>query len=92
MGTAMAVASSSSLDIVGLILSKLAIRRFFAATLSGQDVAQGKPAPDIFLKAAAEIRTQPQKCIVIEDSPAGIAEQRVPEWSASASPIPIPAS
>lgn len=73
MGTAMAVASSSSLDIVGLILSKLAIRRFFAATVSGQDVAQGKPAPDIFLKAAAEIGTQPQKCIVIEDSPAGIA-------------------
>jgi beta-phosphoglucomutase-like phosphatase (HAD superfamily) len=69
----MAVASSSSRDIVDLILSKLAIYRFFAATVSGKDVAQGKPAPEIFLKAAADLGVEPRNCIVIEDSPAGIA-------------------
>lgn len=73
MGTLMAVASSSSREIVDLILSKLAIRRFFTATVSGKDVSQGKPAPDIFLKAAAALGVEPQKCIVIEDSPPGIA-------------------
>ena len=73
MGTFMAVASSSSRDIVDLILSKLAIYRFFAATVSGKDVAQGKPAPEIFLKAAADLGVEPRHCIVIEDSPPGIA-------------------
>jgi HAD superfamily hydrolase (TIGR01509 family) len=73
MGTAMAVASSSSREIVDLILSKLALGRFFIATVSGKDVTQGKPAPDIFLKAAAELGAPPKNCIVIEDSPPGIA-------------------
>jgi HAD superfamily hydrolase (TIGR01509 family) len=73
MGTPMAVASSSSREIVDLILSKLTIRHFFAATVSGGDVAQGKPAPDIFLKAAADLGVRAQHCIVIEDSPPGIA-------------------
>jgi HAD superfamily hydrolase (TIGR01509 family) len=73
MGTPMAVASSSSPEIVELILSKLAIRHLFAEAVSGRDVAQGKPAPDIFLKAAAALGVEPQNCIVIEDSPPGLA-------------------
>ncbi len=72
MGAPMAVASSSSRDIVELILSKLGIRHFFTATVSGKDVAQGKPAPDIFLKAAAALGVKPERCIVIEDSPPGV--------------------
>ena len=73
MGTRMAVASSSSREIVELILSKLAIRHFFTATVSGKDVSQGKPAPDIFLKTAAALGIEPGKCVVIEDSPPGVA-------------------
>jgi len=73
MGTPMAVASSSSREIVELILSKLAIRDFFTATVSGKDVSQGKPAPDIFLKAAAALGVEPGKCVVVEDSPPGVA-------------------
>lgn len=72
MSVPMAVASSSSPEIIELILSKLAIRRFFAATVSGRDVPQGKPAPDIFLKTAETLGTEPKKCIVIEDSPPGV--------------------
>ena len=72
MGTLMAVASSSSREIVELILSKLAIRHFFTATVSGKDASQGKPAPDIFLKAAAALGVEPGKCVVIEDSPPGV--------------------
>jgi HAD superfamily hydrolase (TIGR01509 family) len=73
VGTLMAVASSSSREIVELILSKLAIRHFFTATVSGKDVSQGKPAPDIFLKTAAALGIEPGKCVVIEDSPPGVA-------------------
>jgi beta-phosphoglucomutase-like phosphatase (HAD superfamily) len=40
-------------------------------------VANGKPAPDLFLLAAREMRVEPGRCIVIEDSPAGVeAAQR----------------
>ncbi len=35
-------------------------------------VAHGKPAPDLFLYAAAEMGVEPERCLVIEDSPAGI--------------------
>jgi HAD superfamily hydrolase (TIGR01509 family) len=76
MGIPMAVASSSSREIVELILSKVAVRHFFRATVSGEDVSQGKPAPDIFLKAAATLGTEPQKCLVIEDSPPGVKGAR----------------
>jgi len=39
-------------------------------------VAKGKPAPDLFLHAAASMRAHPRKCLVIEDSPAGVAAAR----------------
>jgi len=68
----MAVASSSSREIVELILSKATIRFFFTAVVSGQDVSQGKPAPDIFLKAAETLEVDPRNCVVIEDSPPGV--------------------
>jgi beta-phosphoglucomutase-like phosphatase (HAD superfamily) len=44
----------------------------FAANVCGQDVA-GKPAPDIFLAAAAALGVAPADCIVVEDAPAGVA-------------------
>ena len=47
------------------------------ARLAGQglklDMTRGKPAPDIFLKAAAGLGVAPRKCLVFEDAPAGIA-------------------
>lgn len=44
----------------------------FDADVSGRAVAHGKPAPDIFLLASTELRSQPADCFVVEDSPAGI--------------------
>lgn len=44
----------------------------FAAVVSGDHVLRGKPAPDIFLKAAAEIGCDPKECVVFEDAPAGV--------------------
>jgi HAD superfamily hydrolase (TIGR01509 family) len=72
MGIPMAVASSSSRGIVELILSKIGVRHFFTAIVSGQDVLQGKPAPDCFLKAAEALGVDPKNCVVIEDSPPGV--------------------
>jgi HAD superfamily hydrolase (TIGR01509 family) len=76
-GTRMCVASSSaperirhSLACVGLL------DRFEGALFSATMVARGKPAPDVFLHAAAEMRAAPTRCIVVEDSVPGIAAAR----------------
>jgi beta-phosphoglucomutase-like phosphatase (HAD superfamily) len=44
----------------------------FASVSCGDEVERGKPAPDLFLKAAATIPAPPEKCVVLEDSEAGI--------------------
>jgi len=67
------VASSSSL---AQIRQKLKITgllgRFGEHLFSATMVARGKPAPDLFLYAARNLMTAPDRCLVIEDSPAGI--------------------
>jgi len=48
----------------------------FNANVCGRDLARGKPAPDIFLLAAAELGIPPAECFVVEDAPAGIEAAR----------------
>ena len=48
------------------------LERFDGRIFSASEVAQGKPAPDLFLHAAAHMGTHPQACVVVEDSPAGV--------------------
>jgi HAD superfamily hydrolase (TIGR01509 family) len=71
-GIRRAIASSTSLDLVQLIISKAMIGRYFEAVISGDQVKEGKPAPDIFLCAASELGCAPSECVVVEDSPHGI--------------------
>ena len=64
------VASSSSYDRIRLSLETTDLIRFFEPNLfSASDVPRGKPAPDLFLHAAARMRVRPAECIVVEDSP-----------------------
>ena len=68
------VASSSSLDRIRVSLETTDLIRFFEPYLfSGNDVRNGKPAPDLFLHAAAKMHVPPADCIVVEDSPVGVA-------------------
>ena len=68
------VASSSSLDRVRVSLDATELSRFFRGhVFSAADVAEGKPAPDLFLHVARETASAPKDCIVVEDSPAGVA-------------------
>ncbi|HQG30358.1 MAG TPA: HAD family phosphatase [Deltaproteobacteria bacterium] len=69
----LAVASSSSRRVVDLILSRAGLTPFFETTVCGQDVSNGKPHPEIFLTAARRLGVEPCECLVIEDSPRGIA-------------------
>lgn len=64
----MAVATSAPLENERYILKQLGIREKFGAVLHSSHVDQGKPAPDIYLKAAQQIDIEPTNCIVFEDS------------------------
>jgi len=68
VGIKAAVASSGRRDNVHLILEKIGLKSKFKAIVCGEDVARGKPAPDIFLKAASLCDQEPADAIVIEDS------------------------
>ncbi|HKY07994.1 MAG TPA: HAD family phosphatase [Candidatus Binatia bacterium] len=68
----LALASSSYRDAVDGVLAGLGIGHFFDVIVSGLDVAQVKPAPDIFLKAADELGVPPSACLVLEDAEKGV--------------------
>lgn len=70
--TKTAVASSSSHDLIDLVLAKIEAAPYFDVLVSGEDVSVGKPAPDVFLRAAEKLGVTPADCVVIEDSPSGI--------------------
>ena len=67
-----ALASSSYRDAVDGVLAGLNITHFFEVIVSGLDVAQVKPAPEIFLKAANLLGVAPAECLVLEDAEKGI--------------------
>ena len=71
-GLATAVASSSPMDRIEAYLTPLNLFHRFDAICTGYDVHKGKPEPDIFLHAAAKLGYSPSKCLVLEDSPAGL--------------------
>jgi beta-phosphoglucomutase len=71
-GFAQALASSTPQANIDLISEVLGLRRYLQVLVSGETVERGKPAPDIFLKAAAGLQVTPEACVVIEDAPAGV--------------------
>ena len=66
------IASSSSASIIKKILGINDLEKFFRGYVSGDDVSNSKPSPEIFLKAAKIAGTDPSRCLVIEDSENGI--------------------
>ena len=73
-GISVCVASQGKLDKTRLSLGLAGLDRWFAADalFSAEDVARGKPHPDLFLHAAAEMGVEPVDCVVIEDTPSGV--------------------
>jgi beta-phosphoglucomutase family hydrolase len=75
-GWLQAVASSAPRANIEAILDVLEIRRFFGAITSAEDVSRGKPDPQVFLTAAAKLGVSPDRCVVVEDAPAGVEGAR----------------
>jgi HAD superfamily hydrolase (TIGR01509 family) len=70
-GVRLAVASSSPRERLDRTLARAGLE--FAVTVAGDEVEHGKPAPDMFLKAAAALEVAPERCVVVEDSAPGVA-------------------
>jgi beta-phosphoglucomutase len=75
-GVALAVATSAPPKNIVFTLDELDLRRHFAAVVGAADVKQGKPHPDVFLKAAEQLGADPRECIVFEDAPLGVEAAR----------------
>lgn len=71
-GVRMVLASSAIHENINIVLKKFDLEAYFLGKVSGQDVAQTKPNPEIFLKAAAMVDAEPAKCLVIEDAKHGV--------------------
>jgi len=71
-GLPIGLASSGIRDHVDLSLREAGLAGLFAVEVTGDEVDHGKPAPDLFLRAAEGLGVRPAGCIVFEDAPAGI--------------------
>jgi HAD superfamily hydrolase (TIGR01509 family) len=73
LGIPWAVATSTPRPVAEIVLGKLGVSGRYDALACGDEVANGKPAPDIFLLAAARLGVEPAACLALEDSAAGCA-------------------
>ena len=71
-GLILAIASSSSVHNIDLVVNALGIRSYFTVIVSGDHVSRNKPFPDIYLKAAELLNLMPEDCMVVEDSANGV--------------------
>ncbi len=71
-GLPAAVATSSDVDYARFSLQQAGLADHFDVVVTGDQVARGKPAPDVYLEAARRLGVEPQCCIALEDSEAGI--------------------
>jgi HAD superfamily hydrolase (TIGR01509 family) len=71
-GIGISIGSNSPKSRVELALDLTGITRYFSAITSVADVPEGKPAPDIFLRAAELAGVSPSECLVVEDSTTGV--------------------
>jgi mannitol-1-/sugar-/sorbitol-6-/2-deoxyglucose-6-phosphatase len=75
-GLRCAVASSSPPTLIAAVLEKLGIAAQVDVTCSAQQEAHGKPAPDVYLRAASLLGIEPAACLAVEDSVNGVLSAR----------------
>jgi HAD superfamily hydrolase (TIGR01509 family) len=72
----LALATSSNREVIDLVLEASGLAGAFAVTISSEEVARGKPAPDVYLEAAARLRVAPAEAAAVEDSTNGLLAAR----------------
>ncbi len=82
----LAVATSSVSASALPLLDRTGIRSLFSVVVTGDQVQQGKPHPDIYLRAAKKLAISPEACLVVEDALAGIAAGKAANMRVAAIP------
>jgi HAD superfamily hydrolase (TIGR01509 family) len=82
------LASSSNREVIDAVLEAGSLTELFAATVSSEEVARGKPAPDVYLEAARRLGVAPERCAAIEDSHNGIRSAKAAGMRCIAIPNP----
>ncbi len=85
----MAIASGGSRMVIEKTLHMVGISDWFDEVVTADDVAEGKPAPDVFLHAARLLRISPTKCLALDDAPSGILAARRAGMQVMAIPSPL---
>lgn len=85
----LAVASGGSRMVVEKTLHAVGISHWFDEVVTADDVSAGKPAPDVFLKAAEMLGVAPEKCLALDDAPAGIMAAQCAGMKVIAVPSPL---
>ncbi len=88
----MAIATGGTRMVIEKTLKIVGISDWFDEVVTADDVTEGKPAPDIFLKAAKLLGVSPSKCLVLEDAPAGILAAQRAGMQVIAIPSPLVSS
>jgi beta-phosphoglucomutase len=90
-GVRCAVASSGEMANIVTVMEQLRLANFFSALVSGSNLPATKPDPQVFLLAAAALGTAPERCLVIEDAPAGIQAAAIAGMVSCAISTTVPA-
>ncbi len=88
----MAIATGGSRMVIEKTLKIVGISDWFDEVVTADDVTEGKPAPDIFLRAAKLLGVDPSRCLALEDAPAGIVAAQSAGMQVIAIPSPLVSS
>jgi beta-phosphoglucomutase-like phosphatase (HAD superfamily) len=83
-----AIASSSNVELIDVVLAAAGLAGIVRETVSSEQVARGKPAPDVYLEAARRLGVEPSACAAVEDSHNGIRSARAAGMYVYAIPNP----
>lgn len=85
----MAIATGGTRRVIEKTLQAFGISDWFDEVVTAEDVAEGKPAPDVFLRAAKLLGVDPSRCLAVEDAPPGILAAERAGMQVVAIPVPM---
>lgn len=85
----MAIATGGTRLVIEKTLQAVGVSDLFDEVVTADDVEVGKPAPDIFLKAAELLGVPPERCLVLEDAPAGVMAAQTAGMAVISVPAPM---
>ena len=85
-GLRIGLATSATSELAVPFLEKYDLKKHFDAITTGEEVTNGKPAPDIYLRAAGKLNAAPENCLVVEDAVAGVQAGKSAQMQVAAIP------